>query len=141
MGKKDSIEHNEALEFYTETAKKLHRRVISLNDKSPDAIEIFLEDGEIRVNVIEIMHSDKKKQGKLSYQAKMKKELYEGLGFDEVKVYEYHPNGKVTKESMKRIPFDENSAYTCRKCGLGFQDMSKFQSHIYHEHTSKEIKI
>lgn len=140
MGKKDSVEHEEALNFYIETAKKLGRRVITLNDKSPDAIEIFLEDGIIKVNVIEIMHKSKGYLSKLSTQAKWKKELYEGLGFDEVRIYQYRPKSKTNKIALERIPINPDFGYTCRRCGFACNDVSEFQSHIYHEHTKKEIK-
>ncbi len=140
MGKHASKEHDEALEFYIRTAKTLHRRVIDLCDKSPDAIEVYIQDGKIRINVIEIMHKQNDNLHKLSGLAKQKKELYEGLGFDEVKIYQYHPEGKVTKKCMERIPFNENFAHTCRRCGFACNHVSEFQSHIYHQHTKNKLK-
>lgn len=137
MGKMASVEHDQVLQHYVETAKKLGRRVIDLNDKSPDAIEVYVENGDIKINVIEIMHTTNKNIGKLSTLSKLKKELYEGLGFDEVKVYEYNPEDFVTSKRVKRVHVVSDFSYTCRRCGQGFMNVSDYQSHIYHKHTKK----
>lgn len=138
MGQKASIQHDQVLDFYIETAKKLGRRVINLNDKSPDAIEIYLEDGKIIVNVIEIMYSSNKNLKKLSTLSRNKIDSYSSLGFDDVKIYEYNSEEKVFKKSLKRIPYNPDFGYTCRRCGFACNDVSEFQQHIYYEHTLKD---
>ncbi|MGI0045634.1 MAG: hypothetical protein ACREBB_00390 [Nitrosotalea sp.] len=138
MGKKASKEHDEALQAYIEEAIKEGKRIINLNDKSPDIIEVFLENDVIKMNVIDIMHTSKlkSKAWNENYHAKTKRDSYKNLGFDEVKILMYT---KDTKRKFQKM-VSELMPYICKQCGYEFQKMSEYQSHIYHEHTKKKIK-
>lgn len=83
-------EHEKALQEYIEKAKKDHKKIIDLCGKSPDAIEVIIENGKIKLIAVEVLpirfnlsHNIWKK----TFSHSQKRELYRM--FDEVKIITY----------------------------------------------------
>lgn len=89
-GRKGKKAHYKTLQIALEASKLQGNRVIDLQEKSPDAIEIYVKDGKIIVNCIEVMSGKTKKAGwRMNQHVRNKETLYKNLGFDDVIIYQY----------------------------------------------------
>ena len=80
-------EHEEALKKYIDSCPN---KIIDLAGKSPDAIEAYLENGEIKLRAVEVLPSRWSKGQKVwkkSFTYKQKKESYRR--FDDVLIISY----------------------------------------------------
>lgn len=80
-------EHEEALQNYISKCKN---KIIDLAGKSPDAIEVYFDNGEIKLRAIEVLPirwSTSYNVWKNTFTHKEKKETYRM--FDEVKIITY----------------------------------------------------
>jgi hypothetical protein len=88
--RRGKIEHEEALQGYINSVKSKGGKIIDLAGKSPDAIEVVIEDGNIKILAIEalpIRWNKGKNFWKKTYSHKAKRELYSM--FDEIRIIEY----------------------------------------------------
>lgn len=103
MTKRGNKPHEKALSLSMLGHRLLGHRVIDLQGKTPDAIEVYIQNGKPIINVIEVMSGDtKKRSNQQRYHVKIKKELYENLGFDNVFIYEVY---QKDSQALKRIEF------------------------------------
>lgn len=92
--KKGGIEHEHTLKICKSAAISQGMRVIDLRGKSPDLIIIDAVTNHLKVNCIDAVNANSKGTKPRSkndnlYHIKMKRKLYESLGFDNVQIVTY----------------------------------------------------
>lgn len=95
--KKGGIAHEKTLQIYKTNLELIGHRIIDLEGKSPDLIDIFIKNGKIIVNCIDAINVQTKGIKPRSkydnhYHANLKKKSYLALGFDDVEIVRFTTN-------------------------------------------------